>query len=191
MQIRVKSADLLQRRQGTVRHRTVPGRAPADVFIYRRRTAPVRYVTMQEKILKTRPVPGRLSNSPVMCTPLKSYDVSFICDHSIILDADFSLFYSFYYFDTEVVKCVVCTWLLEEVSIKYLISWTNALLVQVVLMVNCCILHGTIMNAYIEEAMWTLYKILFTDSILNLYWVWDKDSASTSCAGKCHLTPPM
>jgi len=28
------------------------GRAPADVFIYRRRTAPVRYVTTQEKILK-------------------------------------------------------------------------------------------------------------------------------------------
>jgi len=28
-------------------------------------------------------VPGRLSNSPVMCKSLKSYDVSFICDHSI------------------------------------------------------------------------------------------------------------
>ena len=77
--------DLLQRRQGTVRHRTVPGRAPADVFIYRRWTVPVRYVTTQEKILKNRPVPGRLSNSPVMCTSLKSYDVSFICDHSIRL----------------------------------------------------------------------------------------------------------
>ena len=32
--------------------------APADVFIYRRRTAPVRYVTTQEKILKNRPCPG-------------------------------------------------------------------------------------------------------------------------------------
>jgi len=43
-----------------------------DVFIY---TA--------EKILKNRPVPGRLSNSPVMCTSLKSYDVSFFGDRSI------------------------------------------------------------------------------------------------------------
>jgi len=73
--IRVKSAG----------HRTlsVPGRTSADVIIYRRRPAPVRYVTTQEKILKNRPVPGRLSNSPVMCKSLKSYDVSFICDHSI------------------------------------------------------------------------------------------------------------
>jgi len=49
----------------------------------RRRPTPVRYVTTQEKILKNRPVPGRLSNSPVMCKSMKSYDVSFICDHSI------------------------------------------------------------------------------------------------------------
>ena len=28
-------------------------------------------------------MPGRLSNLPVMCKSLKSYDVSFICDHSI------------------------------------------------------------------------------------------------------------
>ena len=61
----------------------IAGRAPADVFIYRRRSAPVRYVTTQKKILKNRPVPGRLSNSPVMCKSLKSYDVSFICDRSI------------------------------------------------------------------------------------------------------------
>jgi len=73
-------ADLLQRRPGTVRHLTVPGRSSADVSIYRRRPVPVRYVTTQEKI---RPVPGRLSNSPVMCKSLKSYDFSFICDHSI------------------------------------------------------------------------------------------------------------
>ena len=49
----------------------------------RRRPASVRYVTTQEKILKNRPVPGWLSNSPVMCKSVKSYDVSFICDHSI------------------------------------------------------------------------------------------------------------
>jgi len=49
----------------------------------RRRPAPVRFVTTQEKILKNRPVPGRLLNSPVMCKSVKSYDVSFICDHSI------------------------------------------------------------------------------------------------------------
>jgi len=55
------------------------GRCP----IYIRRPAPVRYVTRQEKILKNRPVPGRLSNSPVICKSLKSYYVSFICDHSI------------------------------------------------------------------------------------------------------------
>jgi len=42
-----------------------------------------RYVTTQEKILKNRSVPRRLSNSPVMCKLLKSYDVSFICDHSV------------------------------------------------------------------------------------------------------------
>jgi len=41
-------------------------------FIYRRRPAPVGYVTTQEKILKNRPVPGRLSNSLVMCKSLKS-----------------------------------------------------------------------------------------------------------------------
>jgi len=56
------------------------GRASADVFIYRRRSAPVRYVITQKKLLKNRPVPERLSNSPVMCKSLKSYDVSFICD---------------------------------------------------------------------------------------------------------------
>jgi len=42
-----------------------------------------RYVTTQEKILKKRPVPGRLSNSPVICHSLKSYGISFICDQSI------------------------------------------------------------------------------------------------------------
>ena len=40
-------------------------------------------VTTQEKNLKKRPVPRRLSNSLVMCKSLKLYDVSFICDHSI------------------------------------------------------------------------------------------------------------
>ena len=53
--------------------------------MFRRRTVPVRYVTTQEKFLKNRPVPGRLSNSPVMCKSLISYVVSFICDHSICL----------------------------------------------------------------------------------------------------------
>ena len=43
-----------------------------------------RYVTTQEKILKKRPVPGRLSNSPVICKSLKlMYGISFICDQSI------------------------------------------------------------------------------------------------------------
>jgi len=65
-------------------HRTVPGRASADDIIYRCRPPPVQYVTTQEKFLKNRPMPGRLSNSPVMCKSLKSYVVSFICDHSII-----------------------------------------------------------------------------------------------------------
>ena len=63
--------------------RLISYNASADVFIYRRRPAPVRYVTSQKKILKNRPVPGRLSNSPVMSKSLKSYDVSFICDRSI------------------------------------------------------------------------------------------------------------
>jgi len=60
-------------------HRTVPGRASADDIIYRRRPTPVRYVTTQEKLLKKRPVPGRLSNSSVICKSLKSYVVNFIC----------------------------------------------------------------------------------------------------------------
>jgi len=33
----------------------------ADVFIYRRRLAPVRYVTTQEKIHENRPVPGPIT----------------------------------------------------------------------------------------------------------------------------------
>ena len=60
----------------------------------RRRPAPVRYVTTQEKILKNRQVPRRLSNSPVMCKSVKSYDVSFICDHSINNTHFFSVVYS-------------------------------------------------------------------------------------------------
>jgi len=39
-----------------------------------------------KKNLKNRPVPGRLSNSLVMCKSLKSYDVSYICDYSRSLD---------------------------------------------------------------------------------------------------------
>ena len=70
------------------------GRAPYDVFICRRRPAPVRYVTTQKKILKNRPVPGRLSNSPMMCKSLKSYDVSFICDRCINAYFFRSFFYS-------------------------------------------------------------------------------------------------
>ena len=53
------------------------------LYDIRRRPAPVRYVTTQVKILKNRPVPGQLSNSPVMYKSVKSYNVSFICDHSI------------------------------------------------------------------------------------------------------------
>ena len=41
------------------------------------------YYNTHENILKNRPVPGRLSNSTVMCKSLKSYGVSFICDLSI------------------------------------------------------------------------------------------------------------
>ena len=55
----------------------------ANVIIYRRQSAPVRCVTTQEKNLKNRPVPGRLSNLPVMCRSLKSYYVRFISDHKI------------------------------------------------------------------------------------------------------------
>ena len=83
LKIRVKSAG----------HRTVSGWSLTTpygarpgigrCYHIRRRPAPVRYVTTQEKILKNSPVPGRLSNSPVMCKSVKSYDVSFICDHSI------------------------------------------------------------------------------------------------------------
>jgi len=44
-----------------------------------------RYVTTQEKIIKNRPVPGRLSKSPIIFKSLKSYGVCFIRNHSIIL----------------------------------------------------------------------------------------------------------
>ena len=66
-------------------HRTVPGKASAEDIIYRRRPPPVRYETTQEKSLKNRPVPERLSNLPVMCKSLKSYIVSFLCDLSILI----------------------------------------------------------------------------------------------------------
>ena len=89
-------ADLLQRRQGTVRHRTVTGRASADVFMYRRWPVSVRFVTTQEKILKNRRVPGRIfRSSPVMCKSLKSYDVRFICDQSISINSYFHAHISF------------------------------------------------------------------------------------------------
>ena len=39
-------------------------RAPYDVIIYSRRPAPVRYVTTQEKTIKSRTVPGQLLYSP-------------------------------------------------------------------------------------------------------------------------------
>jgi len=64
-------------------HRTA-SISPKIVQLHGVRTAPVRYVTTQEKILKNRPVPERLSHSPVICKSLKSYGVSFMCDHSII-----------------------------------------------------------------------------------------------------------
>jgi len=44
-----------------------------------------RHVATQENILKNRPVPGRLSNSRVICQSLKSYGVSLICDYRITL----------------------------------------------------------------------------------------------------------
>jgi len=75
-------------------HRTMPGWSLTTPSGHRpmisytdagRRPLPVRYMTTQEKFLKNRPVPGRLSNSPVMCKSLISYVVSFICDHSICL----------------------------------------------------------------------------------------------------------
>jgi len=50
-------------------------RCPADLL--QRRPG-----TTQKNNLTNRPVPGRFSNSPVMCKSLKSYDVSF-CNYSI------------------------------------------------------------------------------------------------------------
>jgi len=70
--------DLLQRRPGTVQHRTVPGRASADVFLYRRAGAHPICDHARENSYKNRPLPGRLSNLPVMCKSLKSYEVSFL-----------------------------------------------------------------------------------------------------------------
>ena len=53
-------------------------RVSADFIIYRRRPAPERHLTAQEKIPKNRPVHERVSNSPVICKSPKSYGVSFI-----------------------------------------------------------------------------------------------------------------
>ena len=56
-------------------------------------------VNTQEKILKKRPLPGRLTNSPVICKSLKLYPVSFICDHSIkLLRERFELKSQFFFF---------------------------------------------------------------------------------------------
>jgi len=74
-------ADLLQRLSGTVRCLTVHDRTSADVTIYSSQSAPVRYATTQDHILKNSLPPGRLSSSSVMCKSLKSYDISFIYEH--------------------------------------------------------------------------------------------------------------
>ena len=68
-------ADLLQRR-------TVPGRSSVDFFKYRRRPAPVRYVTTQGKILKSSNARAIIKFAGDVQS-VKSYDVSFICDHSV------------------------------------------------------------------------------------------------------------
>ena len=99
--IRVKS-DHLQRRQGTIRCRTVPDRASADVIMYRCRPAPLRYLTTQEKILKIRPLSARSLNSPVICKSLNSYGVSFICEHST-----FEIMYCYGVLSRKLGECVV------------------------------------------------------------------------------------
>jgi len=100
-----------------LQRRTVPDRASADVFIYRRRPAPIRYVTTQEKILKNRPVPGRLSKSPVMCKSVKSYNVSFICDRSISSTNQMTLATCVckYVFDYGVEWAFICTSILRHI----------------------------------------------------------------------------
>ena len=57
-------------------------RCPADVSIYRRRTATVRYVTTQEINVEKRPMPYRFVKSPVIYKSLKWYYSSCICEHS-------------------------------------------------------------------------------------------------------------
>jgi len=46
---KIDRADLSRRRSGTVRSCTVTGQVSADVYIYRRRPAPVQYVTTKDK----------------------------------------------------------------------------------------------------------------------------------------------
>jgi len=78
----------------SARHCTISynvGLAPYDVVrgpawhrsMSSSRSAPVRYVTKQENILKPRPVPVRLSNLPVFYKSLNKYGVCFICNNSI------------------------------------------------------------------------------------------------------------
>ena len=74
-------------RPATVRLKKPPGRRTSakDIRVvigrrlkYRRRPAPVRYMTTKEKMMKSASMPGQFLNSPVFCTLLKSQGGRFI-----------------------------------------------------------------------------------------------------------------
>ena len=57
---------------------------------------------------KNRSVPGRLSKSPVIFKSLKSYAVSFICDHSFIIYRRWPLSVRYVTTQKEILKIVQC-----------------------------------------------------------------------------------
>jgi len=90
------------------------------IYMYVRRPAPEQYVTTQKEILKNRPVHGRLSNSPVIAKSLKSYDVSFMCYHSIckrMLIRSHTLLY---------VRHTSCTFQIRWHTSMYFVSYAEA-----------------------------------------------------------------
>jgi len=116
----------------------------------RRRSAPVRYVTTQEKNLKNRPVLGRLSNSPVMCKSLKSYDVSFICDHNINNDCSG---------EYKIIKNEVYRFWCESIFILLIIISPN-------------IQYRTIQQLYISIKSNYYFTACYAWLVVKIYWVY-------------------
>jgi len=134
----------------------------ADDIIYRRRPPPVRYVTSQEKFLKNRPVPGRLSTSLVICKSLKSYVVNFFCDHSIMCVIIFTM-------QTSVVVAqwlkgrpvFLLRWFLFNISLFYTQLFLRFLMSMFVLLCTTMVNTGKwLCYMHVIAIIWSLYRFL-------------------------------